>query len=235
MLVVQPKASVVSAGLVMFMLSLGPGCASDRGVVSSPCVRNTDCQESLVCTFGRCHRVCVTSRDCPDRQECIDAGTPVCRLPTDEPSASPDAAGWDASRTIEAGGDLSDNADRADGADASDALRSDAGQTDVPTEARDAMETEVDGGVDALSADCDPAPPPSVECFGHLPGDTVCIGNEVHRCSIDLTTALLDMVCTGSSPICLGGACVACRPTEVEFCGEKLGSLGYLRPGNDQM
>jgi hypothetical protein len=58
-------------------------CSSDEPAtpVAASCVANTDCSDPLSCSFGRCHRQCKESRDCPNPQRCINGeATGVCQL-----------------------------------------------------------------------------------------------------------------------------------------------------------
>ena len=64
-----------------------PQLAPDSGVklaVGSVCSLNSDCQQSLVCTMGKCHDACHTTADCPSGQSCVrtDNAT-VCQLPAE--------------------------------------------------------------------------------------------------------------------------------------------------------
>ena len=50
--------------------------------VGSTCSLNSDCNNPLSCTFGKCHKTCTESRDCPNaNQRCLKvAPGPVCQL-----------------------------------------------------------------------------------------------------------------------------------------------------------
>ena len=50
-------------------------------LVAASCSINTDCNNPLSCSFGRCHTQCTETRDCPNPQRCIHGGaTGVCQL-----------------------------------------------------------------------------------------------------------------------------------------------------------
>ena len=58
-------------------------------------------------------------------------------------------------------------------------------------------------------------------CQGALPGQMVCdTGTSVGQCGPDLVSVASVRACTGSTPACLNGGCVACKPTTKEVCGE---------------
>ncbi len=46
---------------------------------SGLCTLDSDCEENLVCAFGRCHSECATSKDCMGGAICLPPG--VCELP----------------------------------------------------------------------------------------------------------------------------------------------------------
>ena len=54
------------------------------------------------------------------------------------------------------------------------------------------------------------------ECDGKNPGDNVCNGQTVETCGPDLVTVTVAQACTGSTPTCLNGACVACSPSKTQ-------------------
>ena len=58
-------------------------CSSseDTPQVAAKCQLNSDCNNPLSCTFGRCHQTCVATRDCPAPQHCVktELGN-VCQL-----------------------------------------------------------------------------------------------------------------------------------------------------------
>jgi hypothetical protein len=48
------------------------------------CFMNSECQNPLVCTFGKCHAACAEARDCPTAQLCVKGPTGnVCQLPAE--------------------------------------------------------------------------------------------------------------------------------------------------------
>src|SRR3954466_15848555 len=58
-------------------------CSSDDApkTVAESCQLNTDCNNPLSCTFGRCHTSCTATRDCPSPQRCVHATLGnVCQL-----------------------------------------------------------------------------------------------------------------------------------------------------------
>lgn len=64
---------------------LAAGCSSSKKIdLGGSCLLNSDCNEPLSCSFGRCHTTCVETRDCPLGQSCVK--TPqggVCQLPVE--------------------------------------------------------------------------------------------------------------------------------------------------------
>jgi hypothetical protein len=58
------------------------GCGGKSSLPTGvTCTFNTDCQNPLSCTFGRCHETCRESRDCPSGHRCVAApGGAVCQL-----------------------------------------------------------------------------------------------------------------------------------------------------------
>ena len=110
-----PRSTLFSA---LFALTL-VGCDRQTGIVASTCTYNSDCQEPLVCSLGRCHRMCAAARDCPDNAECVQLeGGGICKLPADDAGLAVDAAvaDGDASSTAVADGDASsiDGSDQGD-------------------------------------------------------------------------------------------------------------------------
>ena len=68
----------VLLGLVVVLVA---GCGGKSAPTGVTCTRNTDCQNPLSCTFGKCHETCREARDCPDGHRCIAvAGAGVCQL-----------------------------------------------------------------------------------------------------------------------------------------------------------
>ena len=53
--------------------------------VGGACILNSDCNQSLVCTMGKCHDACHTTADCPAGQSCITVAdkSTVCQLPVE--------------------------------------------------------------------------------------------------------------------------------------------------------
>jgi hypothetical protein len=69
---------VVSAWLAL-------GCGGEKKInVGGTCILNSDCNGSLVCTWGICHVVCQTSVDCLPGQSCVKTDdTTFCQLPAE--------------------------------------------------------------------------------------------------------------------------------------------------------
>jgi hypothetical protein len=73
------------AGLALALLSGGTvfscGGSSSGAGVSGNCSINSDCDNPLICAFGRCHNACADSRDCPTNERCVaSVGGGVCQL-----------------------------------------------------------------------------------------------------------------------------------------------------------
>ncbi len=71
--------------LMVVCTSLAAGCSSAKKIdVGGTCVLNSDCNQGLMCTWGKCHVACQTSADCQPGQSCIMASTQstVCESPT---------------------------------------------------------------------------------------------------------------------------------------------------------
>jgi len=70
-------------GLMIVSLWLAAGCSGAKIDVGGSCVLNSDCNQGLVCTWGKCHEPCDTSVDCPTGESCITASdqSKVCQLP----------------------------------------------------------------------------------------------------------------------------------------------------------
>lgn len=71
------------------LLTLGYACStgvpvepSERFATGDSCYLASDCEEPLVCAFGRCHIECQTTRDCKGEQLCVNEveASRVCRL-----------------------------------------------------------------------------------------------------------------------------------------------------------
>ena len=73
-------------GLMLTSSWLFVGCSSAKKIdAGGSCVLNSDCNQSLVCTAGKCHDACHISADCPAGQSCIIASdqSTVCQLPVE--------------------------------------------------------------------------------------------------------------------------------------------------------
>jgi len=70
---------------MMVSALLAVGCSSPKKIdVGGACVLNSDCNDSLVCTAGKCHDACHTSADCPTGQSCVKtADSVICQLPAE--------------------------------------------------------------------------------------------------------------------------------------------------------
>jgi hypothetical protein len=77
--------------IVMVMLASSCG-SSDKPPTGKTCMLNSDCNNPLSCSFGKCHETCKESRDCQPGQRCIKgpAGN-VCQLDV-EKSCPPSTA-----------------------------------------------------------------------------------------------------------------------------------------------
>jgi hypothetical protein len=64
-----------------------PQLAPDSGVevaVGGTCILNSDCQQPLVCTMGKCHDTCHATVDCPSGQSCVRTDSEsICQLPAE--------------------------------------------------------------------------------------------------------------------------------------------------------
>jgi hypothetical protein len=74
--------------LVGFCLGVVLGVACGGGGSKPPatgavCLMNSQCNNPLSCTFGRCHAACMETRDCPTGQRCVigELMVHVCQLP----------------------------------------------------------------------------------------------------------------------------------------------------------
>ena len=64
---------------------LAAGCSGAKKIdVGGACILNSDCNQPLVCTMGKCHDACHTSADCPGGQSCMKTdNAPICQLPAE--------------------------------------------------------------------------------------------------------------------------------------------------------
>jgi hypothetical protein len=74
--------------LIALALSIGfvTSCGGDDDApptkLAEPCQQNSQCGGDLICALGRCHAVCVNSKDCPAGQRCVKTEmTTACQLP----------------------------------------------------------------------------------------------------------------------------------------------------------
>jgi hypothetical protein len=61
------------------------GCSGSKKIdVGAPCVLNSDCNNPLSCTYGKCHEGCRSTVDCQPGQECTKVSNfGVCLLPAE--------------------------------------------------------------------------------------------------------------------------------------------------------
>jgi len=70
-------------GLMVFSSWLAAGCTSPMKIdAGGTCILNSDCNQGLVCTWGKCHVVCNASADCPSGGSCVTSSdqSNVCQL-----------------------------------------------------------------------------------------------------------------------------------------------------------
>jgi hypothetical protein len=59
----------------------GSHSSNNATLAGNTCTVNSECQEALVCTSGRCHAECVETRDCAYGQRCVKMGAAsLCQL-----------------------------------------------------------------------------------------------------------------------------------------------------------
>jgi len=74
-----------------------------------------------------------------------------------------------------------------------------------------------DSRVGLTRGTCQPIDP---LCQNATPGQNVCAtATSVAQCGPDLVSETAPRSCTGSTPVCLSSACVACKPSSTEACG----------------
>jgi hypothetical protein len=71
-------------GLMVVSACLAAGCSGVKKIdVGGACILNSDCNQPLVCTMGKCHDACHTTADCPAGQ-CVKVdNTTFCQLPAE--------------------------------------------------------------------------------------------------------------------------------------------------------
>jgi hypothetical protein len=58
--------------------------SSSKAILAGGCSINSDCDNLLICAFGRCHVACKESRDCPSNERCVASTQDgVCQLETE--------------------------------------------------------------------------------------------------------------------------------------------------------
>ena len=74
-----------TVGLVGIAAFLAAGCSNSKKIdVGTPCQLNSDCNNPLSCTYGKCHEGCRATVDCQPGQECTKvSGLGVCLLPAE--------------------------------------------------------------------------------------------------------------------------------------------------------
>jgi hypothetical protein len=69
-------------------VSCGGGDSPKTPSPGTVCLVNSECNNPLSCSFGRCHSACTETRDCPTGLRCVvfdkDQGINICQLPDDE-------------------------------------------------------------------------------------------------------------------------------------------------------
>jgi hypothetical protein len=71
-------------GLIVVSAWLATACSGSKKIdVGGTCILNSDCNQGLVCTWGKCHAACHTSADCPAGEACVTSSdqSMVCQLP----------------------------------------------------------------------------------------------------------------------------------------------------------
>jgi hypothetical protein len=70
-------------GLFVAFGGLAVGCSGAKKIqVGVSCILNSDCNQPLVCTMGKCHEGCRATVDCPAGQTCTKVdNSGVCQLP----------------------------------------------------------------------------------------------------------------------------------------------------------
>jgi hypothetical protein len=69
-------------GLVAVAVVLAAGCGDSKTIdPGTPCVLNSDCNNPLSCTYGKCHEGCRSTTDCRSGEKCTKvSGLGVCLL-----------------------------------------------------------------------------------------------------------------------------------------------------------
>lgn len=79
-------AIALSLALPVFAGGTVSGCnSSSKATLAGGCSINSDCDNPLICAFGRCHTACNESRDCASGERCVGSsdGSGVCQLSTE--------------------------------------------------------------------------------------------------------------------------------------------------------
>src|SRR3954469_2887615 len=72
----------LNSAFVLGLALLAAACSSSsKPPVGKTCSVNSDCNNPLSCTFGKCHEACTVTRDCPIGQRCVKGPLGnVCQL-----------------------------------------------------------------------------------------------------------------------------------------------------------
>jgi hypothetical protein len=73
---------LAACGVLLAGGSITAGCTGEkRAGLASACLLSSECDGALVCTLGRCHAECATTKDCPTGNRCVKTdGASVCQL-----------------------------------------------------------------------------------------------------------------------------------------------------------
>lgn len=77
--------ALLAATLTVVAVSCGSSTEEKERAIElkGECTLNSDCQDELVCVFGRCHEECAASEDCPRQSRCVRSeseGIHVCQF-----------------------------------------------------------------------------------------------------------------------------------------------------------
>src|SRR6185436_16074086 len=73
---------------VVCVLAVGSCGSSAKPMVGKTCLVNSECDNPLSCTAGKCHEECSLERDCSPGSRCVTdkaTGKHVCQLPAEMP------------------------------------------------------------------------------------------------------------------------------------------------------
>src|SRR4051812_5273092 len=89
----RARAAFVAFFILVGVIACGSS-STDNAIahadLAKGCIVNSDCKDPLVCAFKSCHDKCDTSRDCPDKELCVQSDRPfhVCQLPVEKDCAT---------------------------------------------------------------------------------------------------------------------------------------------------